>query len=409
MNFQQTLQYLYSALPMYQRIGKAAYKKDLANTLRLCDHLGNPHRRLKAVHVAGTNGKGSSAHMLSAILQSAGYKTGLYTSPHLKSFTERIRVDGKEMSEEAVISFVAQHQGIIEEIKPSFFEITVVMAFDYFVRQEVDIAVIEVGLGGRLDSTNVITPEVSLITNISLDHQEMLGQTMSEIAVEKAGIIKNSVPVVIGNRQDETVGVFLQISDDRGSPIIFAEDKIGENSQYELDLKGDYQQNNLPGVLSTVNELINEGWQVTDLDIRNGLSNTIALTGLKGRWQTLGVEPLMICDTGHNEDGVRSILDQLLRIPKNDLHIIWGMVDDKDSKSILEMLPKVASYTFCQAHVPRAKDAELLYLEAKASGLVGKVIRDVNEAIADAIQIAEADDVIFIGGSTFVVAEIDNL
>ncbi len=410
MDFQQTLDYLFSALPMYQRIGKSAYKKNLDNTLALCEALGNPQTQFKSVHIAGTNGKGSSAHMISAILQSAGYKTGLYTSPHLKSFTERIRINGIEILEQAVIDFVMDHKHLIEEIKPSFFEITVVMAFEYFARQKVDIAVIEVGLGGRLDSTNVITPEVSLITNISLDHQEMLGDTLPLIAIEKAGIIKEGVPIVIGQRQIEIEDIFINRASALNSPIVFGEDQfpIDENN-FDLQLRGDYQQNNLPGVLSIVDHLVKKGYKITHDHIQNGLINTSDLTGLKGRWQILQEDPAMICDTGHNVAGIQLILKQLSRMAYNQLHIVWGMVDDKDSESVLSLLPNEAKYYFCQANVPRAKKAQLLFEEANIMGLDGVLIEDVNESINAASQNADKSDLIFIGGSTFVVAEIANL
>lgn len=410
MDFQQTLDYLFSALPMYQRVGKSAYKKNLDNTLALCEALDNPQHKFKSVHIAGTNGKGSSAHMIAAILQSAGYKTGLYTSPHLKSFTERIRIGGEEMTERAVVDFVRDHKALIKEIKPSFFEITVVMAFEYFANHEIDIAVIEVGLGGRLDSTNVITPEVSLITNISHDHEEMLGDTLEVIAVEKAGIIKNKVPVVIGKKQVETEAVFKSKASELNAQIMFATDTYPvDQNKFDLELKGDYQQQNVSGVLAITDQLKAKSFNISLDHIKHGLANTIALTGIKGRWQTLQKQPLMICDTGHNADGIQLILKQLLSIPHKRLHLVWGMVDDKDSVNILRMLPKEAKYYFCQANVPRAKKAEVLFDEAQNVGLHGRVIHDVNEAIEVANQQSNRDDLIFIGGSTFVVAEITQL
>ena len=410
MNFQETLQYLYSALPMYQRVGKAAYKKNLDNTLALCEALGNPQDQFKSVHVAGTNGKGSSSHMIAAILQSAGYQTGLYTSPHLKSFTERIRIDGDEISEQAVVDFVNDHKLLIQKIAPSFFEITVVMAFDYFAKQGVDIAIVEVGLGGRLDSTNVITPEVCLITNIGLDHEEMLGPDLASIAAEKAGIMKQGIPVIIGRRQAETTEIFSMRSNELNAPMIFAEDHYSiENDQYDLQLKGNYQLLNIPGVLSVIEQLNNNGYEIGNDQIAYGLSHTISLTNLKGRWQVLNAAPLTICDTGHNLDGVNAVVDQLEKTPHDKLLIIWGMVDDKDSTNILKILPKDAYYYFCKANVPRAKEAQLLYEEAKKMGLTGEVIADVNEAILEARGRAKSNDLIFIGGSTFVVAEINEL
>lgn len=410
MDFQQTLDYLFSALPMYQRVGKIAYKKNLDNTLALCEALDSPQHKFKSVHIAGTNGKGSSAHMIAAILQSAGYKTGLYTSPHLKSFTERIRINGEQITRQAVIDFVDKHTALIKEIKPSFFEITVVMAFDYFAKQEIDIAVIEVGLGGRLDSTNVITPEVSFITNISYDHEEMLGDTLEVIAVEKAGIIKNKVPVVIGKNQTETEIVFKSKASELNAQIIFATDIYPvDQNDFALQLKGDYQQQNVSGVLAVIDQLNVKGFNISLDHIKHGLANTIVLTGIKGRWQILQKEPLMICDTGHNADGIQLIFKQLLRIPYKTLHVVWGMVDDKDSKSVLSLLPREAEYYFCQANVPRAKKAKILFDEAQKVGLQGEVILNVNQAIEVAIQQANKKDLIFIGGSTFVVAEINDL
>lgn len=410
MNFQETLQYLYSALPMYQRVGKAAYKKNLDNTWALCEALGNPQDQFKSVHVAGTNGKGSSSHMIAAVLQSAGYQTGLYTSPHLKTFTERIRIDGEDISEQAVVDFVNEHKSLIQKIQPSFFEITVVMAFDYFAKIGVDIAIIEVGLGGRLDSTNVINPEVCLITNIGLDHEEMLGTDLASIAVEKAGIIKQGIPVIIGKRQAETTKIFESRSNELNASMIFAEDYYSsENGQYDAQLKGDYQLLNIPGVLSVIEQLNNNEYEIDNDQIKHGLSHTIDLTNLKGRWQVLDNTPLTICDTGHNLDGVYAVVDQLEKTPHDNLLIIWGMVDDKDSANILKILPKDAYYYFCKANVPRAKEAELLYEEAKSLGLIGEVIIDVNEAISAAKGHAKLNDLIFIGGSTFVVAEIDEL
>lgn len=418
--YQQTIDYLYSSFPVFQRVGASAYKGDLTNTLALCEALGNPHKKFRSVHVAGTNGKGSSSHMLAAVLQSAGYKTGLYTSPHLKEFTERIKINGAEVSKEFVVGFVDRMQPVLEKVKPSFFETTVAMAFDYFVREKIDIAVIEVGLGGRLDSTNVITPEVSLITNISWDHMDLLGDTLERIAAEKAGIIKPGVPVVISERQKEVENVFLNKAHETKSAIDFAEDRfevtISDDGQfmvngvkYQLDLKGDYQQKNLGGVLATLDELKRRGFSFSEKSISEGLSKTIELTGLKGRWQKLGDKPLVICDTGHNESGIREVLHQITRQKFRKLHIVWGMVGDKDVSRVLSQLPKDADYYFCQAKIPRAMPARALQEKMNDFGLMGTVIEDVNEAIAEAKKNAIADDMIFIGGSTFVVADIDNL
>lgn len=424
MTYQQTLDYLYQNLPMFQRVGAVAYKKDLTNTLLLCEALGNPHLKFKSIHIAGTNGKGSSSHMLASILQSAGYKTGLYTSPHLKEFTERIRVNGQEVSKTFVVDFVERIKPAIETVKPSFFEITVAMAFDYFANQLVDIAVIEVGLGGRLDSTNVITPLVSLITNISWDHVDILGDTLPKIAFEKAGIIKPHVPVVVSEFQQEVQEVFEVKSQECESALIVASKNYRVNrlssglfevtqgpykQVYRLDLTGIYQTKNLAGVLATVDILRNSGFKISDIQVHEGLSKVTSQTGLKGRWQTLATKPLIICDTGHNEGGVKEILNQLNEVSFHQLHIVWGMVKDKDITKILGLLPKEASYYFCEAKIPRAMPAEELKQKAALANLKGIIVKDVNEAIAEARRNCTQDDLIFVGGSTFVVAEIDNL
>ncbi len=409
---------------MFQRIGAAAYKNDLTNTIALCEKLGNPERKFKSIHIAGTNGKGSSSHMLAAILQSAGYKTGLYTSPHLKEFTERIKVNGEDLSHSFIVDFVNRIKPVLEKIKPSFFETTVVMAFDYFAQQEVDVAVIEVGLGGRLDSTNVITPEVSLITNISWDHANLLGDTLQKIAAEKAGIIKSNIPVVVSERQPEVSTVFIEKASNEKSPITFASDdfqvsNLGDGNfevkfnakkeTYQLQLKGDYQEMNLAGVLATVTELEKKGFIITQQNIYEGLQHTIDLTQLKGRWQKLGESPLIICDTAHNEAGIREVLKQISKQKFESLHIVWGMVNDKDPERVLELLPRNAHYYFCQAKIPRAMNADELKEKANTYQLIGEVVADVNQAIERAKKNCSSDDMIFIGGSTFVVAEVENL
>jgi dihydrofolate synthase/folylpolyglutamate synthase len=408
MNYSQTLDYLFSTLPMYQRVGNIAFKKDLSNTIRFCEYLDNPQYQFKSVHVAGTNGKGSSSHMLAAILQSAGYKVGLYTSPHLKNFTERIKINGKEIEEHEVVDFVANNKNHLESIKPSFFETTVVMAFDYFAKQKVDIAVIEVGLGGRLDSTNVITPLVSLITNIGYDHQQLLGDTLVQIAGEKAGIIKEGVPVVVSERQPEVEGVFKDKAGDLSSDIVFASDRV-QGKDLQLDLLGIYQQKNVKGVLEVVKILNQIGFEILLPAIQQGLSDTIGLTGLKGRWQLLCDNPKIICDTAHNQEGIELVLQQLNSIKFNQLHVVWGMVNDKAIDNILKLLPKDANYYYCEAKIPRALNAKHLCDKALQFGLKGVVIEDVNSAIEKAKQKAHSNDLIFIGGSTFVVAEINDL
>ncbi|MEJ8755369.1 folylpolyglutamate synthase/dihydrofolate synthase family protein [Pontibacter sp. H259] len=430
MTYQEVLDYLYQQLPMFQRIGNAAFKKSLDNIITLCDAVRNPQNNYKTVHVGGTNGKGSSSHMLAAILQEAGYKTGLYTSPHLKSFTERVRVNGVELPQDYLISFVEKYKPLFEEVQPSFFEMTVVLAFQYFADEQVDVAVIEVGLGGRLDSTNIITPEASLITNIGFDHQALLGDTLQEIAGEKAGIIKPNVPVTISLKQPEIEEVFNDKTTSVNAPLYFATDNysvelkshtleqqvfdIYRNGklylpELQLDLTGIYQRYNLPGVLQTIAILSERGFTISEDAIRNGLANTKQLTGLKGRWQVLSYKPLTICDTGHNVDGINQILAQLHSLQPKQVHFVFGAVNDKDITTILEMLPKNYSYYFCQASIPRALPVGELKQKADKVGLKGTSYTSVVEAIKAARQNAAPDEVIFIGGSTFVVAEIEEL
>jgi dihydrofolate synthase/folylpolyglutamate synthase len=427
--YQETLTYLYDNLPMFQRVGAVALKNDLTNTLKLCEALGNPQYKFKAVHIAGTNGKGSTSHMLASVFQSAGYKTGLYTSPHLKEFTERIRVNGDEIQQAFIIDFVNRIQPTIEEVMPSFFEITVAMAFDYFVQEKVDIAIIEVGLGGRLDSTNVIVPELSLITNIGWDHKEILGDTLQKIASEKAGIIKPGVPVVISERQQDVESVFIEKANSCSSPINFASDELiciqhEESGVLLMDilkqgkvimrdlaipLQGFYQRKNVAGVLKAILLLRALNWKISDDNVRKGLEMVTQQTGLKGRWQKLGNRPLVICDTGHNVEGVTEVVAQIQQQRYRQLHIVWGMVKDKDVSAVLKLLPKEAKYYFCQADIPRAMNALVLSEKAKEEDLDGEVIQNVNDAIMKAKSIASPDDMIFIGGSTFVVAGINDL
>ncbi|MBO3697323.1 folylpolyglutamate synthase/dihydrofolate synthase family protein [Roseivirga sp. E12] len=405
MNYQETLDYLFQALPMYQRVGKAAFKKDLSNTIALCEHLGNPQNGFKSIHVAGTNGKGSSSHMLASILQASGLKVGLYTSPHLKNFTERIKINGQEISRLSVIEFVESNKAVIETIQPSFFEMTVAMAFDHFAREKVDIAVIEVGLGGRLDSTNIITPEICLITNIGFDHMEMLGDTLPEIAREKAGVIKEGVPVVVSELNTETKPVFDSVAASRKAQISYAD----KDTSLETDLKGGYQQMNVSGVLKVIEVLGDLGWDIEEPAIKKGLLNVVRSTGLKGRWQTIGINPLTICDTGHNKDAFQYIVDQLNDQKFRELHMVLGFVNDKNIDDLIHMIPKNAHLTFCQSSVPRAMPLEVLKSKVNALNIEAEFIRDVNEAMTHARNRAEENDLIFVGGSTFVVAEIDNL
>ena len=429
---------------MFTRDGASAYKADLHNTIEFCKRLGNPQQRFKSVHIAGTNGKGSTSHMLAAILQIAGYKTGLYTSPHLKDFRERIRINGIMITEQTVIDFVADHTADFEQIKPSFFEMTVGLAFEVFANETVDIAIIEVGLGGRLDSTNIITPLLSVITNIGYDHMNILGDTLQLIAGEKAGIIKPGIPLVIGEYQPDTAQIFIQKAKKEGSKLLFASDvwqhvnpetkklngseKNGDHLKQflevplkksvpgsgqshdhalnvQLDLTGSYQIKNVKTVLSAVDELRLQGFHITDDNIVTALQQVITLTGLHGRWEVLSHHPLTICDTGHNADGITEVLKNIATVNYKHLHFILGMVNDKDINKILGMLPVNATYYFCKPGIPRGLDAESLKLQAKNYGLQGAHYSSVTQAMQAAQQNADEHDLIFIGGSTFVVAE----
>jgi dihydrofolate synthase / folylpolyglutamate synthase len=429
MNYSETVQYLYSRLPMFSKLGASAIKSNLTNTIELCSRLGDPHKKFESIHVGGTNGKGSTSHMLSAILQIAGYKTGLYTSPHLRDFRERIRINGEMMPETAVVEFVQKQRKSIEELSPSFFEVTVAMAFDYFAREQVDIAVIEVGLGGRLDSTNVISPILSVITNIGYDHMNILGDTLPQIASEKAGIIKPHIPVVIGEKQQEVEDIFITAANRCKSEIVFASEEWDvrpdsrlqkaatlnliathsfQHTTYalELDLWGSYQMKNIKAVLSAVQHLQNIGYIITSNHIQTALKQVTSLTGLMGRWQILNREPLTICDTGHNEDGILEVLKNINATEYQDLHMIIGMVKDKDVHKILSMLPTNAHYYFCQPALERAVPASELLKSAEKFGLEGRSYPTVKEALDAAKKNAGLNDLIFIGGSTFVVAEI---
>lgn len=404
MNYQQTLDYLFAQLPMYQRLGKAAYKVDLTNTYELCKFLNNPENKFKSVHVAGTNGKGSTSHMLASILQEAGYKVGLYTSPHLKDFRERVKINGEMISEKEVMTFVKKYKSDFENINLSFFEWTVGLAFDYFAIQQVDIAIIETGLGGRLDSTNVVMPEVSVITNIGIDHTQFLGDTLWKIAIEKAGIIKPTIPVVIGETQQETKNVFLDKAKKEKSPIQFADELIQNIPQ--TDLKGVYQHKNVKTCIAVSNCLIDRGWRISKNNIEVGLQNIVKNTGLLGRWQVLSENPLTICDTGHNEEGVKELVDQIKNMDYNKLHFVFGAVNDKSIDKVLELLPKAALYYFCAAKIPRAMAVKELMAVAEQKGLNGIEYDSVESAFSAAKANAQGNDLIFIGGSTFVVAEV---
>lgn len=415
---------------MFHRIGKAAYKSSLDNTLKLDEIFGHPHQYYKTVHVAGTNGKGSVSHMLAAVLQSAGYKTGLYTSPHLKDFRERIKINGEMISEEEVIQWVEDYpvKNDLWGMEPSFFELTAALAFDYFAKKEVDIAIIEVGLGGRLDSTNIITPEVSVITNIGLDHTDLLGETLEKIAAEKAGIIKQNVPAVIGTTQTETKQVFIDTTKIKKTSLFFADQEyVSSYSMFgldgkqimnfeknnelvypeiRLDLLGNYQQKNVPAVLKALDILIENGWKISTQNIYDGLSNTAKLTGLMGRWQIIGYNPLIVCDTGHNEDGIKMVVNQIKNTAYKTLHFVFGVVADKNQDAILQLLPKNVLYYFTKADIPRAMNEKELAQKASGFGMKGMSYPSVIEAFSAAKNNAHKSDLIFVGGSTFVVAEI---
>jgi len=426
-SYQETLNYLFSQLPMYQRVGQAAYKADLYTTLELDKYFNHPHKNYKTIHVAGTNGKGSVSHCLASILQQAGYKTGLYTSPHLVDFRERIKVNGELISEQAVIDFVENHQYIINTLEPSFFEMTVAMAFEHFKNEKVDIAIIEVGMGGRLDSTNIITPEFSVITNIGLDHTAFLGTTLPQVAAEKAGVIKENIPVIIGETNEETAPVFNKIANSKNAPITFADKQLlspystfsmdekqifqisSKNKvkypNLKLDLQGNYQRKNILSALCSIELLQQKGYSISNDDIYKGLENVVANTGLQGRWQTIGYNPRIVCDTGHNEDGIKLIVEQIENTAHKTLHFIIGMVDDKDHEKVLSLLPKGAIYYFTKAAIPRSMNPEKLQTLAKKHQLIGDCYETPHNALEKAKKIAHTNDLIFIGGSTFIVAD----
>ena len=428
MTYSEALEFLFSQFPSYHRIGKAAYRNDLRNIILLDNYFKNPHHRFRTVHVAGTNGKGSVSHMIASVLHEAGYKTGLFTSPHLKDFRERIRVNGEMIPETNVVTFVTKYNEIIKEVNPSFFEMTVAMAFNYFAECKVDVAVIEVGLGGRLDSTNIISPVLSVITNIGHDHMDLLGDTLEKIAFEKAGIIKKNIPVVISETQPETENVFLRKAVDLNAPIYFADrifscelsksEIVNKERTYLLTelstgnefegitvLSGNYQAKNLIAVFAVIN-LLKKGFNITKENIFDGIRKVVFNTGLEGRWQILSKSPLTICDTGHNMEGLEYVIGQLENIPKSALHIVIGFVNDKDLGSVLPLFPKDALYYFTKASLPRALDESILKSEATKYGLSGESFPDVRSALNAARIAAKATDLIFVGGSTFVVAEV---
>ena len=422
MTYDETVTYLFNCAPPFQQVGGAAYKEGLSTTIELDNHLGNPHRKFRTIHVAGTNGKGSTSHTLAAILQESGYKVGLYTSPHLIDFRERMRVNGIPASKEYVIDFVEKHKSFFEPLQPSFFELTTAMAFNYFAEQEVDIAVIEVGLGGRLDCTNIITPELCIITNISLDHTQFLGSTLQEIANEKAGIIKSGIPVVIGETTPETKEVFANKTKECNAPVTFAEEEAlltvatpVENGyryissifgEFNGELGGDYQQKNTNTLLSAIRILLDKGFAITKKSLRKGFADVCSLTGFMGRWQKIQDNPRVVCDAGHNIGGIRYITEQLKRVDCRQLRIVFGMVNDKDITSVLKMMPKSATYYFTQASIKRAMPAGELKAMAQGFGLNGNSHPTVKQALEAAIAESSNDDFIFVGGSCFVVADL---
>lgn len=429
MDYKQTLDWMFSQLPMYQRVGAPAFKKDLTNTIALCAHLNNPHQHFKSIHIGGTNGKGSCSHLLAAALQEAGYKVGLYTSPHYKDFRERIKVNGKYISQKYIIDFVAANKAFFEHIQPSFFEMTVAMAFDYFAKSKVDVAVIEVGLGGRLDSTNIIRPELSIITNISYDHMNMLGDTLAKIAFEKAGIIKHTIPVVIGETHPESKPVFIAKANEENSPIYFADERYfvdfqgngiaevnklenkSEKMLVQLPLdgglgRGKYQQKNLATIAQSIEKLQQLGWKISLENLAEAMTDLYGKVRFMGRWQKLSNSPLVIADSGHNEAGVISAIEQLKTLKYNKLHLVTGFVNDKDVDKILSLYPEDAIYYFAKANIPRGLDAKLLQQKALDFGLRGKAYSSVKNAFKAAKKQAKNDDLVLVLGSIFVVAEV---
>jgi dihydrofolate synthase / folylpolyglutamate synthase len=427
MNYTETIDYLYSKLPVFEKVGQSALKPGLQNILLLCEALGNPHKKFKSIHVAGTNGKGSTSHLLASVLIASGYKTGLHTSPHLKSFTERLKINGQPAPEQEIVDFVEKHQNLIEKVKPSFFEISVAMAFDYFARQQVEIAVIEVGLGGRLDSTNIILPILSVITNIGLDHVAILGDTLQKIATEKAGIIKTSVPVVISENQPEISNVFIDKAKACQSVIYFASNNFkikqisieksrrvvdvfkGKSLKYQnlkIDLLGEYQLKNLAGVLQGIEILNQLGFEINEYYLRVAFENCCNITNFKGRWTQLKENPIVIADVAHNFEGLTESINQINKYQYQNLNFVLGFVRDKDVRKILTLFPTLANYYFCQTNTPRALPAIELVEIAKEFNIHGKLFTDVNEAFEAALENSNSNDFIYVGGSTFVVSEL---
>lgn len=428
MNYEQTLQYLYNQLPFYQRIGKAAYKADLYTSLALDKYFDHPHRNFKSIHIAGTNGKGSVAHMIASIIQEEGYTCGLYTSPHLKDFRERIKINGCPISKNEICRFISKNKSLFEKFTSSFFEMSVALAFHYFKNKNVDYAVIETGMGGRLDSTNIITPLVSVITNIGFDHTEFLGNTLEEIAIEKAGIIKPNIPVIIGEANTSLRDVFSKTASGRNAPVYFAEDtckatktlsatprisiltiNVPDLPELSCDLPGNYQEKNVATVLQTIKVLKNSGVTLSHNAILQGIGNTVKNTGIYGRWQILQESPLVVCDVAHNEDGLRAITKQIKATPHQKLHFVLGFVKDKNINALLSVLPSDAYYYFCKADIPRGLDVNELSKVAKQSGLKGSSHTSVNKAYEAAMKAASKDDMVCISGSTFIVAEVPAL
>ena len=404
MTYQETLDWMFLQLPMYQNVGKTAFKKDLTNSVLLSEHLNFPEKSFNSIHVAGTNGKGSTSHMLASVLQEAGYKVGLYTSPHLKDYTERIKINGKPIAQESVVQFIEDNNAFLKQHRLSFFEMTVGLAFDYFAKQKVDIAIIEVGLGGRLDSTNIITPLISVITNIGLDHTQMLGETLPEIAAEKAGIIKQDTPVVVGEHQEEVHPVFYKKAMECNADLFLADKQI--HTSYETDLLGSYQLKNLKTAVLTLEVLSDFGFEISEEHLKLGFKSVVENTGLLGRWQMLAEHPKTFCDTAHNREGLTLVLNQLKKEAYKNLHIVLGVVNDKDLDAILPMFPKEAKYYYCKPNIPRGLDASELKSKCDSFGFKGAIYNSVTDAYKTAQQNASLNDFIYIGGSTFVVAEV---